>query len=424
MSIESTADKPLARAVFILLLVVAGEMIFSLPFHTARFFRPTLLEVFGFSNTQLGDAFAVYGVFAMLAYFPGGVIADRFSARALISLSLMATAAGGLYMATFPGGPQMAALYGYWGITTILLFWAAIIRATREWGGARSQGKAFGILDGGRGLVAAGVAVGAVAVLALYLPADANLADDAQRRAGFRAVILLYSAATFVTGVLTWLLLPAMPAAPGSSRNPLAGMGEVLRRPLAWAQAGVIVCAYCGYKGVDNYSLYAVQVLGMDEVEGARFTAYATYLRPLAAIAAGFLADRFSAGRIIGVTFLAMTAVYAGLAAAVPNGAWLNLIYANIFVSMFGVFALRGVYFALLQETCTPKHLTGTTVGMVSFIGYTPEIFFAPITGRILDAAPGLAGFQSYFLFLSAVAAAGLAAVSWLTLLNRRTGRR
>ena len=81
-------------------LVVAGEVVFGLPFHTARFFRPTMLEVFGFTNTQLGDLFALYGVTAMLSYFPGGAIADHFSARGLLSASLVATAIGGLFMAT------------------------------------------------------------------------------------------------------------------------------------------------------------------------------------------------------------------------------------------------------------------------------------------------------------------------------------
>lgn len=415
---ESTNAGPVARVLLILILVLAGEVIFSLPFHTARFFRPTLLEVFGFTNTQLGDAFAVYGVAAMLSYFPGGVIADRFSARALIGFSLVATATGGLYMATFPGVVGIALLYGYWGITSILLFWAALIRATREWGGRASQGKAFGILEGGRGLAAAGLAIIAVAVLGLYLPGDTNLADPVQRQAGFRAVILFYSAVTCAIGVLAWLVLPTLPPAASAPRSPLTGMGEALRRPQAWAIAGIIICAYCGYKGFDNYSLYAVQVLGMNEVEGARFTAYLTYLRPIAAIVAGLLADRFSATRTIGASFLALVGSYAILSFAEPT-ARLDLIHANIFVSMFAVFALRACYFALLQETRTPKHLTGTTVGMVSFIGYTPEIFFAPITGRILDAAPGLPGFQHYFAFLAAVAAAGLAVVAWLIWLNR-----
>jgi len=348
----------MTRIVYILTLILAGETIFGLPFGTARFFRPTFLEVFG--------------------YFPGGVIADRFSARALMTVSLFATAVGGLYMAVFPGGLQMALLYGYWGITTIFLFWAAMIRATREWGGEYSQGRAFGILDGGRGLVAAAVAVVAVAVLSLYMPEAADLASDAERREGLRAVILFYSAVTFGAGVLTWFLLPRSTArAAGSFSNPLAGMATVIRRPIVWAQAAVIVCAYCAYKGLDNYSLYAVQVLGMDEVEGARFTAYAAYIRPVAAVAAGFISDRFSAAKTIGVTFLILTASYIVLAVAAPTPSWLPIIYANIFVSFFAVFGLRGVYFALLQESGTPAHLTGTTVGVVSFVGYTPEILIA-----------------------------------------------
>jgi sugar phosphate permease len=108
------------RIIHIAVLIIAGEMIFSLPFHTARFFRPTLLDVFGFSNTNLGDMFAVYGITAMLAYFPGGVIADRYSARKLLTLSMVLTGLGGFYMATIPSGISMALLYGYWGVTSIL----------------------------------------------------------------------------------------------------------------------------------------------------------------------------------------------------------------------------------------------------------------------------------------------------------------
>jgi hypothetical protein len=50
------------RIVLMLALVIAGELVFGLPFNVPRFFRPTMLEVFGVSNTQLGDMFAVYGV--------------------------------------------------------------------------------------------------------------------------------------------------------------------------------------------------------------------------------------------------------------------------------------------------------------------------------------------------------------------------
>jgi sugar phosphate permease len=338
-------------------------------------------------------------------------------------------------MATFPGFPQMAVLYGYWGVTTIFLFWAAMIRMARDWGGSTSQGLAFGVLDGGRGLAAAGFALLAVSALAMYLPLDSLGSDNLERRQGLRSVILLYSAATAACGVLAWFLLPDGDGGPAPrpdhgpesrSRSTmlrnmspvLRSMWVVLRQPLVWAQAAVIVCAYCAYKGLDNYSLYAVQVLGLGEVEAARLTAWASWLRPLAALLTGLAADRFQAGRTIAVAFAVLAVSYAALSVAVPpaeqSGGWLTVIYANVFVSFFAVFALRGVYFALLEETGTPRHLTGTTVGAVSLIGYTPEIFFGPVSGRILDRSPGMEGHQDYFLFLAGCAVLGLLVAAWL----------
>lgn len=411
----------MSRYLLMITLVFAGELVFGLPFHTARFFRPTLLESFHFTNTQLGDVFAVYGVMAMLAYFPGGMLADRFSARTLLTVSLVATGVGGFYMASYPGTRGMAILYGYWGLTTVLLFWSALIRATREWGGTMSQGRAFGILEGGRGIAAAMFATLGIAVLAWTMPDDVALASDDERRTAFRAVILLYSGAAFATALLTWFLIPPVKRVGDSSQSLFHGAAVVTRRPLVWAQAAVIICAYCGYKGLDNYSLYAVQVLGMDEVEGAQFSAIGAYIRPFAAVAAGILADRWSAGKTIGLSFIALLFTYAMLSVAMPVGSGLTLIYGNILVSFFAVFALRGVYFALLEENKTPAFLTGAVAGMVSFVGYTPEIFFAPITGRILDATPGLGGHQNYFLFLAGVAAIGIFVVAWLLRLQRRS---
>ena len=358
----------------------------------------------------------------MLAYFPGGLIADRFSTRALLSSSLVFTAAGGLYMATIPGSGQMELLYAYWGVTTILLFWAAMIKSTREWGGELSQGTAFGVLDGGRGFAAASVAAIGASMLAVYLPPDLRLATDEARRAGLRAIILLYSLITGGLGVLTWRFLPASPdaSATATSRASLGDAIAALRRPIVWAQAGIILCAYCGYKGLDNYSLYAVQVLGMNEVDAARMSAYISYLRPVAAIATGVLADRFMTSGMLVLAFGMLVVSFGILSFATSSAHWLAIIYINILVSGFAVFALRGIYFALLQETRIPPSITGTTVGIVSFIGFTPEIFFAPITGRILDATPGIGGLQNYFVFLAAVASLGLGIAALVALQNTR----
>ena len=146
----------------------------------------------------------------------------------------------------------MTALYAFWGISTSLLFWAALIKATRDWGGTNSQGIAFGILDGGRGLAAAVFAAFSVGILILYIP-NADLVTDAERRAGLRSIVLFYSLIGLVCSVIVWFLVPHEKTALSKKRSLFTGIPQVIRKPLIWAQAAVIICAYCGYKGLDNY---------------------------------------------------------------------------------------------------------------------------------------------------------------------------
>lgn len=111
---------------------------------------------------------------------------------------------------------------------------------------------------------------------------------------------------------------------------------------------------------------------------------------------------------------------YGVLAVATPATVTISTIYANLFVTFFAVFALRGIYYALLEETRTPKHVTGTSVAVIAFVGYTPEAFFAPIAGRILDANPGVQGHLDYFAFLAAIAVAGIVMAALLIWFKRR----
>jgi MFS family permease len=287
---STSAGTARARFLAMFALVVAGELIFALPFHVPRYFRASMLASFDLSNAGLGDVFAVYGVTAMLAYFPGGALADRLPARGLLVASLLATALGGVYLATLPGEGGLALLYGYWGVTTILLFWAAMIRSTREWGGATAQGRAFGILDGGRGLAAATFATLAVACFSRYAGGAPGVAlDDEARREAMRAVIVYYTLATTLAALLVWRCVPRGDGSDGGARARLqwTSLLAVLRMKAVWLQALVVVAAYCGYKGLDNYALYAHQVLGFSETAAAGLGAASAYIRPLAALGAG-----------------------------------------------------------------------------------------------------------------------------------------
>ena len=376
--------------------------------------------MFGFSNADLGDVFAVYGVLALLAYFPGGVIADHFSARKLMALSLLATAIGGLFMAQVPGFWAMAVLFGYWGLTSILLFWAALIKVTREWGGELKQGSAFGILDGGRGLIAAIAASIAVWLLAMWLPADLETLMPAQRKVALQSVIYFYSLMTLLAAILVWFIIPHNNTNAVTRLPVWQGISDVIGKPVVWLQAVIIICAYSAYKALDNYGLYAQVAFNMNELEAAEFVTYGAYLRPVAAVVTGFIVDRFVCSRVIAIFFAVLAVSYVLLGFTAASGFTLQYLYANIIVTFVAVFGIRGVYFALIEESKTHSNVTGTAVGLISVIGFTPEVYFASIAGRLLDAAPGIAGHQHVFLMLAGFAVIGILATVLLAKIKTR----
>lgn len=408
------------RMVTMLALVLAGEAVFALPFHLARFFRPTVLAVFDMSNAQLGAAQGVYGIVAVAAYFFGGPIADRVSARTLLTTSLGSTALGGLAMLqlTNPAWSERnrvlwaSGLWGFFGLTTILLFWAALIRATRQWGAHDGQGRAFGLLDAGRGLLAAGLASLGVWLLDASFPDGAAAASAAQRREVLRLIIGGYTAVTALCAAFVWWALAAesvtRPRAAASLRSTLRGVVRAARVRAVWLQALIVLAAYVGYKGFDHYALYAVDAWGVDEVEGAKLATIAAWSRPVAALGAGLVGDRVRPSRAIVAAFGVLLAsdLYFAVATPVPGATWVLL--GNALVACTAIFGLRGLYFALLEQGRVPTMVTGAAVGLVSTIGFLPDIFVNYVAGRLTDANPGVLGHQHLFAFLAAFAALGL----------------
>jgi nitrate/nitrite transporter NarK len=319
-------------------------------------------------------------------------------------------------MATLPDFMGAVLLWAFFGLTTILLFWAALIRATRDWGGSDEQGRAYGLLDGGRGALAAGLATVGAALFTFLFPEGYAAASFDDKREALRMVIHGYTLVTFAAGIFVWFAL--------SDDNPSAErelehwdaeresvwthIAQVLRLPAVWMTAVIVVCAYVAYKGFDNYSLYAVQGFGVSEVEAARITAIGAWMRPIAALTFGLLGDRFLVSRMTVVCFallLASQLLFALLTPA-PGIGW--VLTANILLGSSAMFGLRALYYALFEESQVPAAVTGTAVGLVSVLGYTPDIFVSYAGGVILDSAPGLLGHQRYFWFLSAFAAIGL----------------
>jgi hypothetical protein len=87
-----------------------------------------------------------------------------------------------------------------------------------------------------------------------------------------------------------------------------------------------------------------------------------------------------------------------------------SLFFMGVTLSAVGIYALRALYFSIMQEGFIPVTLTGTAVGIISFIAYTPDIFSGPIIGYLLDSAPGGAGYRAIFSLLAVFSLLGLVA--------------
>jgi len=392
---RSIGDK--GRTITLVTLIVAGEAIFFLPFILARVFRPTLLDVFQISNTELGLWFSVYGLVAMVSYLFGGVLADRFPARNLMATALWLTSGGGFIMAMIPSNKAMVWIYAFWGFTTICLFWAAMIRATREWGGNDFQGRAFGWLEGGRGSVAA-----LLATLTFFI---------FSQEGNFQAVILATSIFTFMAAWLVWIFIPKTFAEKSGARisDTIREIFSLLRMRNTWLLSLIIICAYSGYKITDDYSLFAREVLGFSESGAAGVGTVALWMRALVAILAGYLADRYWRTNVITGSF-ALTLIGAILIGFRIFDGIAGLLLLNLALTAAGIYGVRALYFAVMKEAGFPLALTGTAVGIISFAGFTPEIFMGPWMGHLLDSSPGPSGHSHVFLLLAFFALLGLVA--------------
>ncbi|WP_035337189.1 MFS transporter [Dokdonia sp. PRO95] len=405
--------KPQKHSVtYIVLLILAGEAVFILPFVLARVFRATVLDVFEINNTELGFCFSIYGLVALVSYLFGGPLADRFPPRKLMGVALVLTALGGLVYANSPSLVTLQVLYGFWGFTTIFLFWAAMIKATRVWGGEKSQGKAFGFLDGGRGLVGALFGALGVLIFSLFAPENGSELSPEQQAEAFTSVIYYSSAIVAIIGVLVFFFLKSDVAAEEINREKITvnTIKQVMLLPSVSLLMVIILCAYVGYKITDIFSLYANVVMGYNEVGAAKTGTFLLFIRPVVGVVIGFLADRSRASVYLMIGFVLSVLGAILFASGVLHEGTTILFFLSIIITAVGVYAARVLYFAVMKEGNIPLYLTGTAVGIISFIGYTPDIFAGPMIGYFLDGMPGRAGHEAVFWLLAAFSAVGLGA--------------
>jgi nitrate/nitrite transporter NarK len=305
-------------------------------------------------------------------------------------------------------------LHALWGISISLVFWNAMIKATRNWAPSEQQGRAFGFLEAGRGLFGT---IGGSILLGVFTWLGST-------RMALATVIASWSTIIVLCGVAAWFVLqddgPASEGQPEGKKKKVGwhDVTLVLKMPAVWLIAMVIIAANSGFWATYLFTPYASEVFLLSVAMGGLLSIARNWINPLAPFISGFVADRFGISNTTFVLLLVMMFSFALFAVTPGNISLLPLVVFNGAVAALCIYALRGIYFALLDEQGVPRALTGTAAGVASVIGFTPDVYMPVVSGAILDNYPGLQGYRILFAGASVIAGLGVAA-AWLLMRNR-----
>lgn len=397
----------LGRYLQLALLVLAAGAIYPM-LYLRQVYQSSMIEALAISNSELGYLYSILGTAFLISYLPSGWLADRISPRFLISFSLIGTGLLGLWYAQLPSFTMLLAIFCGFGITTGLTFWASLIKRVNMIAGDTEHGRFFGVLDGGRGLVEALLASAALALFAYV--ADGSASANAL---GLVRVIHFYAACCIVLGLLLSLVRDPQVQTREKQRekpNVIKDLRTLAGIPELWLVTAIVFCGYHFFWATYSFSAY-LQEGGFDlsATAAGLITTVKLWMRPLGGIGGGWLGDRFSK---VGVLAWAMVLAALGMLGLIllPSLHVLGvLIFLVLFIGLM-TYAIRGLYWAILDDCRIPLQVTGLAIGIISLVGYSPDVFLPLLNGWITDQYPGFVGYRIYFSYVVVIGLLGVVA--------------
>lgn len=389
---------------FTLLLLAAGAIYPLL--YLRQNFETSILEAFQITTSDLGDYYSMLGIMYFVCYVPSGWLADRLSPRLLISFSMALTGGLGLWFASIPSKEVLPYIFMAWGIGAGLTFWAAMLKGVKILAHHDEQGRFFGILDGGRGLVEAVLASVAIAIFAYAVESQGQ-----SNTVALKQVIYMYSFTCIGIALLTFLFVRSNKstdesASKNGSGNLFTDLKTLASIPELWMVAAVIFCGYQLFWATYSFSAFMQEGYEITAVTAGFITVAKLWMRPIGGVGAGFLGDKYGKENILAVALMGASL---GLITMIVFPQLSSVYFLLAVVLLIGVltYAIRGLYWAILDDCNIPMHVTGLAIGIISLIAYTPDIFLPQINGFIAARYEGITVYNLYFGYIAGMGLLG-----------------
>lgn len=383
------------------ILVLGAGSIYKLPFLKSVFYGQ-MQEFMGLSHTEIGTLMSINGLITTFGFGAAVYFTDKVSKKKSLPLSLILTGILGLYMAFFfPGYKQLMVIWVLFGFTCDMMYWPVLLKSIKSLGDDSEQGRLFGFLETGRGLVDT-IVVSIGLFIFTYFGSTIN---------SFKSSIIYFSVVVIAIGIISYFCLEDDKISTSSSKK----NGEkldyraALKMPELWMiafNAFSVYSIYCGLtyfmpflKDIYKMPLTLVSVYGIINAYG---------LKMLGGPIGGIMADKKfkSPTKYLKYSFLAIGASLLGFM-FLPHES-INIYVGIILTLLIGImiFSQRAIFFAPVGEINLPEEISGSAMAMASFVGYAPGMFLYSIYGGVLDNFPGMTGYK--LIFLSMVIFAGI----------------
>lgn len=391
---------------FLIILISMGSSVVYTPMYLKNIFYDPLMQAIGCSNADLGMMVSMYGIAAVVCYLPSGIVADKFRMRTLATVGFVGTAALTFVYAALPSLVVCYIIFLGMGVTSILIWWGTRYKVIRLCCEENEYSQKIGISYSIYGL--AGLVVGLVNT--------AIVASFADAVTGVRVMIVFLGAILLIMGVLSYILIPDFKGeiSQNSGLFDLKDAVEAFKWPgVIWA-ALTMFFVYSVYQGATYTTPYMTQAFGADDTLVNVIGLIRTYgIGLLAGPVVGWLATKIkSASKAMVICFLLSIGLLIGFI-IMPTTAGVAVVASMVVLFGFTTYGAFSIGSSPLSEIKMPMRIFGTATGLLSVIGFMPDMFIHAWYGSMIDAK-GLDAYPQIFGIETALAVIGIFCLAML----------
>lgn len=348
-------------------------------------------------NEYIGNLALIFGVITTVMYILGGILVDRFGEKIMLILGGLMMAGGSILFGLSLNSVSLMLAFVLFGFGTGTM-WGGYLKLTRKLGSGSEQGRMYSTSEFIRGITGTVMGLLGVAVLnQAILPS--GLTDPALIGEKWRLLLFVHAAIYLISVILCVILVPkrvigweedeSIAAEPFT----LKGAAAVLKMPGTWFATAILFFGYSITACASGYlGAYTSNVIGVSASQASTFAIIRNYfIAAVSTFAIGYVAVKLkSESKTIGV-YSALSAVLIAVMLLTSGNFTMCIVCTFLFAATYT--GMRGLYFAVPAEMKIPVRLTGVATGIISLIGYLPDVYFAKMAGRWLDTY-GLKGYN------------------------------